>query len=44
MSSQPVIRIRVDGDKCEGHNRCKALAPDLFELDDFGSASAAGDG
>ena len=38
------MRIRVDPDKCQGHNRCKALAPDLFELDEFGNASAIGDG
>ncbi len=37
-------RIRVDPDKCQGHNRCKALAPDLFELDEYGNASAIGDG
>ena len=38
------MRIRVDPDACQGHNRCKALAPDLFNLDDYGNASAAGDG
>jgi len=38
------LRIRVDPDKCQGHNRCKALAPALFDLDDFGNASAANDG
>jgi ferredoxin len=36
--------IRVDADKCQGHNRCKALAPELFELDGYGNAQAAGDG
>jgi ferredoxin len=38
------MKIRVDHDLCQGHNRCSALAPGLFELDDFGYASAAGDG
>jgi len=38
------MRICVDNDKCQGHNRCKTLAPDLFELDDYGYASAANDG
>jgi len=38
------MRIRVDPDKCQGHNRCKAVAPELFVLDRFGNASAAGDG
>jgi ferredoxin len=39
-----VVRIKVDGELCQGHNRCHALAPDLFVLDDFGFASAAHDG
>ena len=38
------MRIRVNSDNCQGHNRCKTIAPDLFDLDDFGNASAAGDG
>jgi ferredoxin len=38
------MKISVDRDLCQGHNRCSALAPDLFELDDFGYAAAAGDG
>jgi len=38
------LRIRVDQDKCQGHARCKSLAPELFELDTFGNAHAIGDG
>ena len=38
------MKVRVDPERCEGHNRCHALAPGLFELDDFGTATAAGDG
>ena len=38
------LRIRVDQDKCQGHARCKSLAPELFELDAFGNAHEAGDG
>lgn len=30
------VRIEVDGDRCVGHGRCYALAPDLFEADDDG--------
>lgn len=30
------MRIRLDRDKCEGHGRCYALAPDLFDADDEG--------
>jgi ferredoxin len=36
-------RLVVDPEKCQGHNRCHALAPDLFKVDDLGFASAAGD-
>jgi ferredoxin len=38
------LRIRVDPDKCQGHSRCKSLAPELFELDEFGYAHEVGDG
>jgi ferredoxin len=38
------VRIKVDSQLCQGHNRCKALAPDLFVLDDFGYSSAVADG
>lgn len=38
------MRIRVNPDACQGHNRCKTIAPDLFELDEFGMASAANGG
>jgi len=38
------VRVRVDPDKCQGHNRCKALAPALFELDEYGNSREIGDG
>jgi ferredoxin len=38
------LKIHVDQDKCQGHSRCKALAPELFELDEFGNAHEIGDG
>ena len=38
------IRVAVDADKCQGHNRCYSLAPELFDVDDYGMASAHGDG
>ncbi len=38
------MRIHVDAEKCQGHNRCKALAPELFDLDEFGNATAANGG
>jgi ferredoxin len=38
------VKIHVDPALCVGHNRCVALAPDLFDIDDEGYASAAGNG
>jgi ferredoxin len=38
------MRIQVDPEKCQGHNRCYALAPDLFDVDDYGFATAAANG
>lgn len=26
----------VDADRCQGHNRCIALCPEVFEADEFG--------
>jgi ferredoxin len=44
MAERRPFKVRVDPDKCQGHNRCKALAPELFDLDELGNARAAGDG
>lgn len=38
------MQVRVDGDVCQGHNRCYALAPELFDVDDYGHAVVIGDG
>ena len=38
------LKIHVDQDKCQGHARCKSLAPELFELDEYGNAHEVGDG
>jgi ferredoxin len=38
------LRVHVDPDKCQGHSRCKAIAPELFELDGYGHAREKGDG
>lgn len=38
------MRVRVNPEKCQGHGRCYALAPDLFELDDYGMSTVTGDG
>ena len=44
MAGWKVVRVRVDPEKCQGHNRCKALAPALFELDEYGNSKEIGDG
>jgi ferredoxin len=38
------MHVVVDAEKCQGHNRCYALAPELFDVDDFGQAVVIGDG
>ena len=38
------MRVTVDSEKCQGHNRCFALAPELFDVDDDGTAVVIGDG
>jgi len=44
MSKEPKFMIEVDAARCQGHNRCYAIAPELFEVDDYGNARAIGDG
>ena len=29
-------QVAVDSDKCQGHNRCMALCPEVFGADDYG--------
>ena len=33
-----LMRVHLDSGKCQGHNRCYALAPELFDVDDYGQA------
>ena len=30
------MKIKVDQDRCAGHARCAAVAPELYELDENG--------
>ncbi len=32
------MRIVIDAEKCQGHNRCYAIAPELIDVDDLGMA------
>lgn len=38
------FRVHVDLRKCQGHNRCYVIAPDLFDLNDMGVPAVAGHG
>jgi ferredoxin len=38
------MRVEVDPERCQGHNRCYVLAPELFDVDDYGNAVVRGDG
>lgn len=38
------MRIVLESDKCQGHNRCYALAPELFDVDDYGQSVLLVDG
>jgi len=38
------MKVKVDRERCQGHARCAALAPELFALDAFGNAQEIGDG
>ena len=38
------MRITIDAEKCEGHSRCYARAPDLGDVDDLGYAFVLGTG
>ena len=38
------MKVTVDSKKCQGHNRCYAMAPGLFKVDEFGYATPRGDG
>ncbi len=39
-----VKRVRVDGSKCQGHNRCFVSSPELFSVDDYGYAHERNEG
>ena len=38
------MEVHVDRERCQGHNRCYALAPELFDVDDLGNAFELNDG
>ena len=36
--------VTVAAERCQGHNRCCMIAPELFESDDLGFTQVIGDG
>ena len=38
------MKVRVNPDLCQGHNRCCSLAPELFDIDDLGMATVRNGG
>jgi ferredoxin len=38
------MRVHLDSGKCQGHNRCYGLAPELFDVDDFRQAMLSVEG
>jgi len=38
------LRVRIEAERCQGHNRCCAVAPELFEADELGNGRVKGDG
>jgi ferredoxin len=38
------MRVHVDPERCQGHNRCYSIAPELFDIDHLGNAHEVGDG
>ena len=44
VASVRSMHVVVDAEKCQGHNRCYAIAPELFDVDDYGQAVVVGDG
>ncbi len=38
------MKMFIAADKCQGHNRCYAIAPELVDVDDMGMAHTLNDG
>jgi ferredoxin len=38
------MRLRIEASRCQGHNRCRALIPQLCGTDDLGQGVVFGEG
>ncbi len=39
-----MMKLVIDADRCQGHNRCYAIVPELVDVDDLGQAFVLSDG
>ncbi len=44
MSETKIMRVAIAAERCQGHNRCCLVAPELFEADNEGNAQVRDDG
>jgi ferredoxin len=44
MAERISLKVHVETERCQGHNRCYSIAPELFEIDELGNSRARGDG
>ncbi|MGH8674795.1 MAG: ferredoxin [Burkholderiales bacterium] len=44
MTERISLKVHVEPGRCQGHNRCYSIAPELFEIDDYGNSRAKGTG
>ena len=44
MSEGPMMRVIVDGHRCQGIGMCEMVAPNLFEVGDDGLSHVMSDG
>ena len=38
------MRVHIDQERCQGHGRCYAVAPQAIEADEIGNGREIGDG
>lgn len=38
------MKVKIDPQRCQGHNRCCLISEEMFEVDEYGLAHALNDG
>lgn len=44
MPNPTRFTVSIDAERCQGHSRCRLVAPELFDSDDLGYGCVRGDG